>query len=75
MPGNDFYPAQLQSDGTFAASFETGSYVGRPRITITFLAKDNVGLATENSLTVDVDTVPPSISLDPPTVREFPPAI
>jgi hypothetical protein len=70
-PGNDFYPTQALGDGTYAASFETGTYVGRPRITITLLAKDNVGIATESSLTVDVDTVPPWISLDPPTVREL----
>jgi hypothetical protein len=70
-PGNDFYQAQPLGDGTYSVSFETGTYSGRPRITITLLAKDNVGIATESSLTVDVDTVPPWISLDAPTVREF----
>jgi hypothetical protein len=70
-PGSDFYQAQALGDGVFTVSFETGTYSGRPRITITLLAKDNVGIATESSLTVDVDTVPPWISLDPPTVREL----
>jgi hypothetical protein len=69
--GTMTYKAELAAKDTYTASFDTGSFPDKPGLSITLLATDNVGIASQSGLTVDVDSVPPWISLDPPTVREI----
>lgn len=68
--GKDTYRATSQGMGTFAASFETGSYPGLPSLNVTLVARDNVGIETTSNLSIDIDTVAPWLTLDAPTVRE-----
>lgn len=65
------YKATANGDGTYSVSFDTGAFPGKPGLTVTISAKDNVGIESKSSISFDVDTVPPWISLDPPNVREF----
>jgi hypothetical protein len=65
------YIASQISPGTYAASFETGRFPNRAILNISLAATDQVGIETITSMNVDVDSVPPWISLDPPNVREY----
>lgn len=67
--GKDTYKAMSQGTN-YVATFDTGTYPGLASLSITLFARDKVGNETQSNLPVDVDSVPPWISLTPPTVRE-----
>jgi hypothetical protein len=68
--GKETYPAEAQGNGLYTATFETGSFPGLPSLNVTLVARDNVSIETTSNLSLDIDTVPPWLSLDAPTVRE-----
>lgn len=57
--------------GIYVAFFDTGSYPDLSSLNITITAIDKVGISTQTSLAVDVDTVPPWLTMDAPNVREM----
>lgn len=55
----------------FAGTFQVGRYAGRSQLTINVIARDNAGNPSRLGITVELDTIPPWVSLDPPNVREI----
>jgi hypothetical protein len=64
------YSTTPQANSRFAMSFQTNEYPSISRLALTLIAEDRAGNETTVGRNIDVDTVPPWISLDPPNVRE-----
>ncbi len=69
-PAPDKYTLSPGAAPKYLGEFQVGKYLGRSQLTINFIAEDMAGNETRVGFPVDLDSVPPWVSLDPPDVRE-----
>lgn len=61
-----------RTDNKFEGTFDTRRYPSsKTELTITLVAEDTAGNATQSDLTLRLDNVPPLLSLNPPRIREW----
>jgi hypothetical protein len=66
----DPYEMELGTAPQYTGKFPAGKYLGRSQLTLNIIAEDVAGNQTRFGLDVELDSVPPWVSLDPLPVRE-----